>query len=364
MNSFKAITFVLFFIANVFIFILSSCIDGQDKDDYEVLAEKPCPPSLNIDSLKIVLRKQIREEQNRFVFNSSYPDEGGNKSNYIFAEKTYIYSEPDSNSTILTELPFCSEVQRIEGIKNLESQGEWWTTVMHPDDVNKLGYVRYQDFADFMYIQYDKGYGFLVGQSDTLIDQYNQRTVELRRFSINNHKILERYKTSYRESGFRFFKVYNTTLNAGKQRDNYNELFVYETYRLSCPGGGMKEFILDDGNKLIKVAAVKSEGEGGYYNQEVAYIPLKFHNGKVLLVADADVQNIFSSAKAELNVFPYVSEYNIPVEDMVVIQYESNGYDDPNLDFDIDESENAKVTTICTLYKWDGNKLIKVKELQ
>lgn len=356
-------TSALYFIVIVYNIILSSCINRQDNIEYAEFSEKPCPPAVNIDSLKIVLRKQIREEERMSGYHSSYSDDGAGKSDFTFSENTPVYAAADTNSTVLALLPFCSEIRRIEGIKSLNAQGERWISVMHPEDVTKIGYLRDKDLADYMEKGYDSDYGFIVGASDTLMNEYRLRVIEIIRFSLDDHRILERYKTKYLASGYRFNRVINSTLSTSQHPDegNFKALYVYETYRQSCPGGGMKEFILDNGSKLKQVTTVSSEGEGGFYNIEIAYIPLKFYNGKVLLVADADVQNIFNWEQADLRVFPYPGGSSIPIEDMVVIQYVSNGYDDPNIDSDTDP-EKAKVITKNTIYQWNGNDLIKVKE--
>jgi hypothetical protein len=69
-------------------------------------------------------------------------------------------------------------------------------------------------------------------------------------------------------------------------------MFIYETFRQSCPGGGLTEFIIDDGSKLVNITSVSTVGEGGYFDLESAYIPLKFENNKILLVENADIENI------------------------------------------------------------------------
>jgi hypothetical protein len=93
---------------------------------------------------------------------------------------------------------------------------------------------------------------------------------------------------------------------------------------------------------------------------ETAYIPMKFGNGKVLLVANADIENIFNWQTADLNIFPYSSKYGVPIEKIVVVKHENNGYDE--VDFEQDPS-NAKVKTKITIYEWNGKNLIKKKEL-
>lgn len=358
-------TLMLSVIVAAFTLALLSCSENAEKSDESLVSNTgttPCP-TVNIDSLTTAIRAQVRQEEKKPLYSYPHNNSGANKINVTFSEESYIFSKPDTNSEVLAKLPFNSIVSRIEEIKTENTQEYWWIAVMHPNDESKYGYIREKDLADYREKYYGSSYAFLVGESDTIIGGYKQRIVEIKRFSTKDNKMLERYKTTYKESGYRFHRIYNSTLKGTNpnNKENPRALFIYETFRQSCPGGGLKEFIIDDGNKLKLLTKVGSEGEGGYYDQSTAYIPMRFGNGKVLLVGDADVQNIFNWSKADLNVFPYQSKYNVPIENIVVIEDETNGYNSPDLDWEQDP-EKAKVTTKSTIYEWDGEKLIKILE--
>lgn len=358
-------TFVLNTIIAGYSLILISCSGNTEKSDEDIASDKGTPPcaALNIDSLTTAIRAQVRQEEKKPLYSYPYNNSGANKINVTFLEESYIFSKPDTNSEVLAKLPFNSIINRIEEIRTENAQEYWWIAVMHPNDESKYGYIREKDLADYREKYYGSDYAFLVGESDTTIEGYKRQIVEIKRFSVKDNKMLERYKTKYKESGYRFHRIYNSTLKGTNpnNKENPRALFIYETYRQSCPGGGMKEFIIDDGNKLKLLTTSSSEGEGGYYEQTTAYIPMRFGNGKVLLVGDADVQNIFNWSKADLNIFPYQSKYNVPIENMIVIENETNGYSSPDLDWEQDP-EKAKVTTKSTIYEWDGENLIKIQE--
>jgi len=359
----------------VFAFFFYSCKEQQEKDIQQ--QEKPQsaaihqPQMMNMDSLRMVIREEVREEERRAMFTEIDPEDnpyvlgGIRKTNMTFPEQTKIYAQPDTTSKIEAVVPFATDIYIIKGIAQAAIQGAWWIKIRNPTDANKIAYMNRNDLADYGVSSYNadgKMGGLLVSEIEVSA-QDGYRTVELRRYAKDGHKVLERYRTRGKDSGYRFAEVYYpVTLKKTRntKHTQYNKLYVYETFTQSCPGSEVKEFILDDGTKLTKLVEVSSVGEGGYFDRSEAYIPMRFGE-KILLVADADLLNIFNAQNGTLNVIPYASEYNVPIENIVIVKHSDNGYE-TDADFDVDP-KTVKVNTSFTIYEWDGSKLIKRKDI-
>jgi hypothetical protein len=117
MNKF-ALGTLIFTIASA----LYSCTIKTDEVRDLSRSKNPCPPDINIDSLKYIIREEVRQEERLNLFMKSIPENnlygngGDYKTNITFPEYTNVYSQPDTTSKLITSLPFASKISLAEGL--------------------------------------------------------------------------------------------------------------------------------------------------------------------------------------------------------------------------------------------------------
>lgn len=287
------------------------------------------------------------------------------QNHLIYADKALVYCSPDTSAFVIDTLSFNSLVRATEHIQRLRddtifqtdfatriktvlqtflnNSGEWYS-IMHDKG---SAYVKKDDLAIWNIT------GFLAGLKRSEVG-YN--TIELSSIdSADQHKRDRSFLLNYLSHGYELEAV---GFNGLKDCET---LLHYRTYRESCPGGEMHQFVAFTKNGFVEVASCSGEGEGGEYIWETLYLPMRFPNGKVLLVAYADLENIFNIQTADLNTYPYPENAGIPIDQLIV---KTNEFTVPLLDEDgndqYDEHGSKKVRVDHdppVYYRWDGKEV-------
>ena len=334
----------------VILFFVCSCTMDWTNNSDSLIAD-----SIYIDTKKT--DSSISANDNNTLSDTLKWDWNGGRS-HIFSEISHLYINPDTNSKILVSYPFNTQIYGM--VENLKINKVIWYKIIRED--RSVGYIREDDFATDRFDFYGADYGFLVGKKQKTSKPFNT-IVAIRRFKSEKHEIMENYETSDLSDGFEISWIKNTTLKGAviSQHRNSRYFFCYRTYMESCPGTTSWEYIIDTGEKLMQVAVGFSEGEADYSNETSVYLPMRFGNGKILLVKNADVTNIFDSETASLNTLPYSESIGVKIENMVVIKSDDYIYStDDDKEVIRDKFGYLKIKSnekSINYFEWDGQKL-------
>jgi hypothetical protein len=338
-------------ISFIFTALLVNKVSGQfnQKDDLKYITE--CD-SFVVDDDFIV--KQIDKDEIKKVF----------------AREAFVYCSPDEKSKIMGSLAFNSRLNirelisryrndtifstnsktHIKSIQEIyRAEPEEWYKILYGQNT---AYIKKEDLA----IEDYSCYNFLVG----IKSAKDFRTVELRSFDENKkYSIKDTFTFQELMQGYEIqFIPFNGLKNSG-------QIIRYRTFRTSCPGAEHNEFVIYSQNGFTKLLSAISIGEDETFDKETIYLPLKFDNGKILLVANGDLKNIFNVQTTELNVLPYPKKLKVPIEQLIIKTKEYtetilNSKEEPI----VENKDKEKVRVIKEkpkYYKWDGTLLIELK---
>lgn len=323
----------------------------------------------------IVLTAQHETNFEHYHGNGSYENATLNPISVFRNSK--LYSKADTNSSH-NILPPASTIY----IKEVgQSQGQKWYHIeaysyIEKNYSNSKGYIRFEDVIPFN-IMDDKGNRYYIWKS------------------IENHTWSDTtfvVKVSHPDSSKTDTLILTNTPYFVNVSENYTNsalkklkgMITLEFYNAQCPGTFVHVFVGNCGDSLSVIESSFSSGEGTWYDSKVVYLPFRFENGNVLLVANGDVKNIFNYQTGGLNIFPYPADCGIPIEDLVVIESESaeeemteeNGEENGEVSSEEGEytekteteSEDANIPPKLKIthhsiefFRWNGHKLVKVK---
>lgn len=286
---------------------------------------------------------------------------GNVSEKHTFSKTSIIFSQPSALSSRIEELPFYTNL-KIIGNPLYSDNREWYKIKIH----NYTGYIETRDLALQEYEYGEFGYNLVLGLGDEGVALGSNGGCLLNRVRISDNKILE--SLSLPSEGTHFIKEISTsTLISKKNEYGKNTLLVYTTSLEACPGTTVDCFMIDTGKKLVLLAQGLSQGEEGWSQSSTVFVPMKFENGKVMLVARGDIENIFNNNTAELNTFPYPTSINVPIENLIVVKNADEEYEfdkDENLVTNKDGSYKLSSSKYSTeFYSWDGVNLLKIKEI-
>lgn len=288
---------------------------------------------------------------------------------YTFSDKTMLYCSPDETSEVVDTLWFNTQISSTDHIHRfvedsifaidvatnkkrlvntfMKETGHWYL-INHN---GKEGFIKHYDVATYV----SNEPPFLAGFVDTNADL----CMELRSFNKENpSRIVHTYKCLHY---FHAFEIRSQLFNG---LETPGSLVRYTTFTQSCPSATYHEFIQIDNGKFTSIASCMSGGEANLYQMEIVYLPLKFGNGKILLVADGDWENIFNYDTATLNTFNYPAQFGVPIENLIVITKEhTEEVLDANGEPVMENENDYKVKVIKEkpqYYRWDGQKLTQV----
>ncbi len=276
-------------------------------------------------------------------------------------KKTKLYSKADTNSKHTALMPATTLYIQEMG----EAQGCYWYYVN--TDANIKGYVKYEDVIPFRAYNFATNSEYYIWK-DIEGDHWADPTFVIKAKKDNpsqNDTLVITDMPYYLRVTDIYYKL---------ALKNINKLIDLEFYNAQCPGTSINVFVGDCGDSLTVIESSFSSGEQTWYDSRIVYLPFKFDNGKILLVANADVTNIFNHQTAELNVFPYPADCGISIEELIVIVNESgeeeeiienteeaSEHETHDVEPAIDKEPVLKVQRSVEYYRWDGYKAVKVK---
>ncbi len=258
-----------------------------------------------------------------------------------FSRKNYIYDSADSTTNIIDTL-------------NL---GE-------PLNILK-------EYKDFYLVCTPKSRAGFIKKTDVFLYYFYKNTPSLKYYcGIINHKPFERLRdVSYCQSTFQIIKTnpkgeimevfidtnihrkYRMTEIYYSSLKNVDILFHLSYYYLYAEED---KFIIDNG-KIMNLISGGGFGDGGYYDEQKVYLPIKLESGKVVLVHNGKLKIDTYTLKA--NTFPYSKEIGIPIEDLIVVEYTDAHLTEG---FNEDGSYAIEIHFQETIhYQWDGKELHK-----
>lgn len=278
-----------------------------------------------------------------------------------------LYSKADTNSTY-TLLPPASTIY-IHEVG--QSQGQKWYHIEAYSYVEKnysnfKGYIRFEDVIPFHISDYTTGTNY-----------YIWKNIENGQWSETTYVV----KDGGRDSSKTDTLIVTNTPYFVRVNENYTNsaltklkgMIILEFYNAQCPGTYVNVFVGNCGDSLTVIESSFSSGEEGWYDSKVVYLPFRFENGKVLLVDNGDVKNIFNQQTGELNVFPYPADCGIPIEELIVIVNESGEEDVTETAEKVSEQETVETETAIDkepilkiqrsveYFRWNGYHPVKVK---
>lgn len=263
----------------------------------------------------------------------------------VFVESCPVYCSPNERSEIVDTLKFNTEVRLIEIIEN---KSIVWYRI---SNLERSLFVKKEHLA-----LYPGNAGYLVGYS--LNDK--EQIVELKSIlSDKSDKVVANYSFL---KNYSKFKLENLPYNG---LDKSGLIIKYTTIHSIDPTVYYYEYVIfnQDKRTFKKLVSYSSEYiDVCESEEEIYYFPMKFGNGKILLVKDADFEHIFDYQTAELNTLEYPKQTNIPIGQLIikiskmtvcVTDEDGSQIIDPKT-----ENPKEKITERKPVYyRWDGEKL-------
>ncbi len=295
--------------------------------------------------------------------------EGYKSFQHTFSEKSLLYCSPDENSEVIDTIGFNYEILTSDIIQRykqdtifstevatgkksvvnvfMHETGEWLKTSID----KHIGYIKKSDLANYA----SSNPNFVAG----FVGNNHDRKIELRSFEDSKpHAILNTYVC---KQFFHDFEIRNQLFNG---LDTPGSVIRFATFTQSCPSATYNEYIVIDNGQFTFVTADMSSGEANLYDAETVYFPLKFSNGKILLVAHGEWEFIFNYDTATLNTFDYPKGIGVPIENLIVITKEhTEEVLDANGEPVMEDEYDYKVKVVkekTRYFKWDGKKLTPV----
>jgi len=272
-----------------------------------------------------------------------------------FQNKTFLYCSPSLESQILDTLAFNTQLYSRQLIKK----------TFKPEKKKRNGKMvtikkREQEWYE---VNYKEKKGFLLKKGLTMQKLNNNVLfgdyLDHKQYNIQYPYVLKSYNSKDKNQVLDTFELYH---NAGYHLKllMYNGLefnksiIIYNDFRTSCPGTSSITYIgLDEKGKFSKIIS----SFNGTESTSTIFFPMKFGESKILLIKNANVNQIFNQQTGELNIYPYPSELNIPIEQLIVETTVEYAGDIEGLT----ESEIIIKSSNVNFYKWNGKKLEKIK---
>lgn len=291
---------------------------------------------------------------------------------------TLVYAYPDKKAMIIdTIAPFTNvtllkegidtslNIQWIEAAYGFSQNGVYKENTGYIiDTLLSIGNVKGNTSAG--------GLDLILGRSPLLDKDFKQPRFRLHavsRANNSNHSKLLKVQSYDLNIGavdyynhFYLTSVYN---NALQQMPNL--LRLYWHHGESCPESEGHVFIFAGNGKMSELISASTTGEAGFYEFTKVYIPLKFNNGKVLLVENGDSEHMFNTWDATLKTIPYPKDCNIPITELIV-SVEESGEEKTDAKGNIIIDKNGNTVMLVThkiirYYRWDGAQLKEVKKI-
>lgn len=301
------------------------------------------------------------------AWNSDAYTFGISKYRFTFDKPTQVYAAPDKDAIISILDPFTQITIEREGIEP-QSKVKWY-------------YIRYKGSNDRRF--YQDTFGYIKGENIDIGNTYNQFILGKNETGDSNH----RFKLVFtpREYASDNVKTSDTLSLDIKLFDieYYNQYFIEDSRALlkgnpkitriywhhgeSCPESEGNVFVVKTDTKLVELPHSYASGEYGFSDYKQIYLPVRFDNGKTLLVANADVRNMYNEYDQTTNTIEYPESSGIPINELIVeIEATEEGKSDENGNILEDKNGSPimeKTHHIIRYYRWDGKEVKLTKEI-
>jgi hypothetical protein len=278
-----------------------------------------------------------------------------------------LFELPDTNSNVIWQHKHEFQTQIIP-LRKAESQGFKWYQVSAYDTI--IGFIREQDFVKYKFYGKNYTYYYVFNDPRPKDKNYPFYRIIKRKYRPKNQVLTEKQKQQKLTDTFELgMKVHYLRATNDYQKvalPNVDHMLTFEFFRASCPGTNITQLVVDCGDSLTTLTSSFGMGEAGWSENIIPYIPIKFGSGKILLVANGDVKNIFDTYRAKLNTFDCPKNIGIPIEELVVVVKEN--YEPIEADRQDAESyrdpETKRTLYVEEYYRWKDNKLVLVKTIK
>ncbi|TND08337.1 MAG: hypothetical protein FD123_2368 [Bacteroidetes bacterium] len=267
----------------------------------------------------------------------------------VFTDSAKIFTAPDTTAAFLCHAPFRAP------LKILQRGGNWYKVELRD---RRTGYIAQADVAEH-----------------TLTDPAGKNEYYLLPDFIgpNGKYNLLIYKYNLKEKKFTDSLVISQPLEATYKVQelscldwkNTGMLFRFTAIQAYCGGGTTEIFIIDAGGKLSELCRSFCGGEQGDISCTTTWLPVTFPAGKVMLVENGDLDNIFNRHSGTLNTHAVPKDIAAKPSELIVIKkYETTSMLDKNGEAMLTESGSFKSTVtknVTHYYRWDGKKMVKLK---
>jgi len=282
------------------------------------------------------------------------------------SNSTKVYSQPDTNSKVLQVFKFKTHLRLL---------GEWddtkeISTEKLKKDGEKYTYTHFTNLRWYK-VELNEGYGYIKSSnvstntftdSKGLFDYFFITKETCYLFKYDNTKKQFVDSIDFKSVRCDIVKPINSN---GWQ--NVNMLFRVTMINAYCGGGTTNIFIVDANGKLSELITTKSYADDASpdsYSSNV-WLPLKFENKKILLIANGDIDNVFDKYSGQLNTLQFPKEITIPKIELIVYkETEEKGLYDSNNNLISNKDGSFKTKTIKNRTKylrWDGKELVTIK---
>lgn len=291
-----------------------------------------------------------------------------------FSDSTKVYSKPDTNSKVLQVFKFNTNLQLM---KEGEIDGEIISEVVKEDGTkftqkkytyfrwyeivlgNDLGYVKWTDIVVHSLMSSDNKYKYFIRCCFPPDNNMN-----VLKYSFTSKKFVDTFDLLSSAA----LVVKPIDHNGWK---NVNLLFRITNISATCGGGRDDTFVIDANDSLSILTT------SGYTNIEditqeddyeaVIYLPIKFGNGKILLVETGNVEQIFDTYKGDLKVYSLPANLTIPEQELIIkkINTEKAVLNAQGKPVFIKKGIcKTQQTNSTNFYKWNGRKLVLIKKTE
>jgi len=124
-------------------------------------------------------------------------------------------------------------------------------------------------------------------------------------------------------------------------------------------------FVIDNDKKISRLIYEEGSGDGGDGDFSDIYLPVILQNGKKVVLAKDGVLTL-DPITAKPEIYPYSPNCGAPIDELIVVQnWSEEAPEDGDPEYNPDGTEFNKTTIGTTiLYRWDGNKLYKLKIIE
>ncbi len=293
---------------------------------------------------------------------------GGDKNIFqasVFSSSAKVYSKPDTNSIIIESLYFKNPLNLLEvgeDVKEIKTEIIDSFNVKHSLTTFKI--------QSWYKISLKSGIGFIknsdvsthtFGDEKGLCNYFFLQKNSCWIYKFDNTK--NQFVDSLELKSFRNDYAKTVEVNSWK---NVNILFRSTMTNAYCGGGITTVFVIDANGKLSELIRTESSFDDEIPDGHVSnlFLPIKFNQGKVLLILNGDIENVFNTFTGELNISKFPPKLIVPKNEFAVFndtqiisQQDMNG----ELLLNTDGSYKTKTIEKTKYFKWNGFQLTEIK---